>query len=67
MRSLKERDTFLFFLIKTLLQASGVQALGGTGALRIAGEFLKRFYNKREISTPVFVSNPTWGRDVCYL
>ncbi|WAR21148.1 AATC-like protein [Mya arenaria] len=35
----------------------GVQALGGTGALRIAADFLK----KQMKYDTVYVSNPTWG------
>nr|CAB3250406.1 aspartate aminotransferase, cytoplasmic-like [Phallusia mammillata] len=42
-------------------RVSGIQSLGGTGALRIAAEFLKRFYNQRETCMPVFVSDPTWA------
>ncbi|XP_078488641.1 aspartate aminotransferase, cytoplasmic-like [Ciona intestinalis] len=42
-------------------RAGGVQSISGTGALRLAAEFLFRFYNKREKSTPVYVSSPTWG------
>nr|XP_026691266.1 aspartate aminotransferase, cytoplasmic-like [Ciona intestinalis] len=42
-------------------RAGGVQSISGTGALRLAAEFLYRYYNKREKSTPVYVSSPTWG------
>jgi len=35
----------------------GAQTLGGTGALRIAGEFLKR----NEICSTIYLSDPTWG------
>lgn len=35
-----------------------VQAISGTGALRLGGEFLKRFY---PASQTVYVSDPTWG------
>lgn len=34
----------------------GVQALGGTGALKIAADFLKRFNSK----ATVWISNPSW-------
>jgi aromatic-amino-acid transaminase len=34
----------------------GVQALGGTGALKIAGDFLKRF----DGNAKVWISNPSW-------
>ena len=34
---------------------AAVQAIGGTGALRLAGTFLKQ-----EVSSKVYVSNPTW-------
>src|SRR5438132_757541 len=33
----------------------GAQTVGGTGALRIAGEFLKK-----EVSSHFFLSDPTW-------
>lgn len=43
-------------------QVGGVQALGGTGALRIGAEFLRRWYNGvNNTATPVYVSAPTWG------
>jgi len=42
-------------------RASGVQCISGTGALCIGLEFLKKYYNKREASTAVYVSDPTWG------
>lgn len=35
----------------------GAQTLGGTGALRIAGEFLA----KKNICSTIFLSDPTWG------
>lgn len=34
-----------------------VQSISGTGALRIGGEFLNRFYPKKDIYLP----DPTWG------
>lgn len=34
---------------------AAIQALGGTGALRLAGDFLHK-----EISSKIYVSNPTW-------
>jgi len=42
-------------------RAAGIQCLSGTGALCIGAEFLKKYYNKREANTPVYVSDPTWG------
>ena len=45
-------------------RAGGVQSISGTGALRLAAEFLYRFYNKRETSTAVYVADPTWGNQV---
>lgn len=42
-------------------RAAGVQALSGTGALRIAAEFLKRFYRVHDSSTVVCYPDPTWG------
>lgn len=39
-----------------------VQCLGGTGALKMGAEFLRRFYNgNNNTKTPVYVSAPTWG------
>lgn len=37
-----------------------VQSLSGTGALRVAAEFLRRFYTSKEI----YISNPTWSNHV---
>jgi len=37
-----------------------VQALSGTGALRIGAEFLARFSPGRA-ATPIYISEPTWG------
>eukprot|EP00238_Polyblepharides_amylifera_P004571 CAMPEP_0196580726 /NCGR_PEP_ID=MMETSP1081-20130531/30284_1 /TAXON_ID=36882 /ORGANISM="Pyramimonas amylifera, Strain CCMP720" /LENGTH=426 /DNA_ID=CAMNT_0041900683 /DNA_START=122 /DNA_END=1402 /DNA_ORIENTATION=+ len=34
-----------------------VQALSGTGALRVSAEFLSKFYP----NAPIFLPNPTWG------
>lgn len=43
-------------------QVGGVQALGGTGALRVGAEFLRRWYNGvNNTATAVYVSAPTWG------
>ncbi|KAF3688043.1 Aspartate aminotransferase, cytoplasmic [Channa argus] len=42
-------------------RVGGVQALGGTGALRIGADFLRRWYNgTNNTATPVYVSAPTW-------
>nr|UYI29293.1 aspartate aminotransferase [Trachinotus ovatus] len=42
-------------------RVGAVQALGGTGALRIGAEFLRRWYNgTNNTATPVYVSAPTW-------
>lgn len=35
----------------------GVQTISGTGALRVAGEFLARFRGK---GTPLYLPNPSW-------
>lgn len=36
--------------------------MGGTGALRIGAEFLKRWYNgTNNTATPVYISDPSWG------
>ncbi|XP_076020350.1 aspartate aminotransferase, cytoplasmic [Genypterus blacodes] len=39
-------------------RVGAVQCLGGTGALKIGAEFLRRFL--RDAKTPVYVSSPTW-------
>ncbi|XP_028827499.1 aspartate aminotransferase, cytoplasmic-like isoform X2 [Denticeps clupeoides] len=42
-------------------RVGGVQSLGGTGALKIGAEFLRRWYNgTNNTATPVYVSAPTW-------
>ena len=37
-----------------------VQAISGTGALRVAGEFLARFIP----GTPIYLPNPTWANHI---
>ncbi|XP_078499683.1 aspartate aminotransferase, cytoplasmic [Lissotriton helveticus] len=42
-------------------RVGGVQSLGGTGALRIGAEFLRRWYNgNNNTSTPIYISGPSW-------
>ncbi|KAF6739475.1 Aspartate aminotransferase, cytoplasmic [Oryzias melastigma] len=42
-------------------RVGAVQCLGGTGALRIGADFLRRWYNgSNNTATPVYVSAPTW-------
>nr|XP_033799331.1 aspartate aminotransferase, cytoplasmic [Geotrypetes seraphini] len=42
-------------------RVGGVQCLGGTGALRIGAEFLRRWYNgTNNPSTPIYISSPSW-------
>ncbi|KAA0718242.1 Aspartate aminotransferase, cytoplasmic [Triplophysa tibetana] len=42
-------------------RVGAVQCLGGTGALKIGAEFLRRWYNGIDnTKTPVYVSAPTW-------
>ncbi|XP_076142416.1 aspartate aminotransferase, cytoplasmic [Alosa pseudoharengus] len=42
-------------------RVGAVQCLGGTGALKIGAEFLRRWYNGVDnTKTPVYVSAPTW-------
>ncbi|XP_039630691.1 aspartate aminotransferase, cytoplasmic [Polypterus senegalus] len=42
-------------------RVGGVQSLGGTGALRIGAEFLRRWYNgNNNVTTPVYISAPSW-------
>ncbi|XP_068614874.1 aspartate aminotransferase, cytoplasmic-like [Brachionichthys hirsutus] len=43
-------------------RVGAVQCLGGTGALKMGAEFLRRFHNgKNNTKTPVYVSAPTWA------
>ena len=44
-----------------LPQACGVQAISGTGSLRLGAEFLFKHYCNKT----VYVSKPTWGECVC--
>ena len=39
----------------------GVQAISGTGALRVAGEFLRRFVGA---GSPIYLPMPTWANHV---
>lgn len=49
-------------LCSCVRQVGGVQSLGGTGALRVGAEFLRRWYNgTNNTATPIYVSAPTWG------
>ncbi|KAK6328514.1 hypothetical protein J4Q44_G00004920 [Coregonus suidteri] len=42
-------------------RVGAVQCLGGTGALKMGAEFLRRWYNGNDnTKTPVYVSAPTW-------
>ncbi|KAF6731546.1 Aspartate aminotransferase, cytoplasmic [Oryzias melastigma] len=42
-------------------RVGAVQCLGGTGALKMGAEFLRRFYNgNNNTKTPIYVSAPTW-------
>lgn len=43
------------------MQVVTIQALSGTGALRIAGDFLERFYTP---SKQIFVPTPTWANHI---
>ena len=45
----------------TLSQAFGVQAISGTGSLRLGAEFLKAYHP----SSVVYLPNPTWGKPLC--
>jgi len=38
-----------------------IQALSGTGALRVAGDFLKKFYPRNK---QIFLPNPTWANHI---
>ena len=38
---------------------AAIQSLSGTGALRIAGEFINRFKH-----LPIYLPNPTWGNHI---
>lgn len=52
-----EQVRHLLFGVRSNLEAITVQAPGGTGALRLAGEFLFRLMGARRI----WISNPTWA------
>jgi len=41
---------------------AGIQALSGTGSLRICGEFINKFYPGQKPA--VYVPNPTWGNHI---
>jgi aspartate aminotransferase len=41
-------------------RVASVQTLSGTGALRVAGEFCRRFISQKEI----YVPQPTWGNHI---
>lgn len=43
-------------------RAAGVQTLSGTGALRLAADFLFNFFGGEK--TTVFYSSPTWGNHI---
>ena len=43
-------------------RAAGVQTLSGTGALRLAADFLFNFFGGTE--TTIFYSKPTWGNHI---
>jgi len=40
---------------------AGIQTLGGTGAIRVAADFLKQQLGY----DTVYVSKPTWGKYLC--
>lgn len=42
-------------------RVTGAESLSGTGALRVAGEFINRFHGA---GTPIYVPNPTWGNHI---
>ena len=44
------------------LQVLGIQALGGTGALRLGADLLHQQCGK----TVVYVTDPTWGRNLLH-
>jgi aspartate aminotransferase, mitochondrial len=48
---------FAFGADMDLTKLAGVQSLSGTGACRVGGAFLGRFFGDREI----YIPNPTWG------
>jgi aspartate aminotransferase len=47
------------------LKAVTVQALSGTGALRVGADFMRRFINlPGDNKKKVYVPNPTWGNHI---
>lgn len=43
------------------MQVVTAQAISGTGALRVAGDFLNRHYNR---SKKIYVPTPTWANHI---
>ncbi len=65
---LKWYDANVDVSVVFVLQVGAVQCLGGTGALKIGAEFLRRWYNGTDnTKTPIYVSSPTWGEHRVYL
>lgn len=67
MKQLENWSLILTFLLLIKKRLTAVQAVGGTGALRLAGTFLKQ-----EVFSKVYVSNLTWPNhqknfDNCHL
>jgi aspartate/tyrosine/aromatic aminotransferase len=48
-----------WLMVKSWFQIGGVQALGGTGGIRLCADFTKKFLG----CDTVYVSKPTWGKD----
>ena len=44
------------------LQVEGIQAMGGTGAIRICANFCKKILGYDNMYT----SNPTWGKNIMW-
>lgn len=59
----ERKDEWSPYNLIFLSQVGGVQSLGGTGALRIGAEFLRRWYNgTNNTATPIYISDPSWGK-----
>ena len=41
-------------------RAVTIQALGGTGALKVGADFLKRFVCENALDAPLYISDPSW-------
>lgn len=43
---------------------AAIQSISGTGALRLAGAYIARFWPKEQAKPTVYLPNPTWGNHI---